>query len=83
MTNGVIMQYFHWYIPGDGSLWNQLNKTAHELASAGFSALWLPPAYKGSGGGRDVGYAVYDLFDLGEFNQKTVCGQNMEHAINI
>ena len=70
MTNGVIMQYFHWYIPDDGSLWNQLNKTAHELKSAGFSALWLPPAYKGSGGGRDVGYAVYDLFDLGEFDQK-------------
>jgi alpha-amylase len=70
MTNGVIMQYFHWYIPDDGSLWNQLNKTAHELKSAGFSALWLPPAYKGSGGGRDVGYGVYDLFDLGEFDQK-------------
>jgi alpha-amylase len=70
MTNGVIMQYFHWYIPDDGNLWDKLDKTADELADAGFTALWLPPAYKGSGGGRDVGYAVYDLFDLGEFDQK-------------
>ena len=30
----------------------------------------MPPAYKGQGGGWDVGYGVYDLFDLGEFNQK-------------
>jgi alpha-amylase len=68
--NGVMMQYFHWYLPPDGSLWNQLSKSAPELAAAGFTALWLPPAYKGSNGGLDVGYAVYDLFDLGEFDQK-------------
>jgi alpha-amylase len=32
--------------------------------------VWLPPAYKGVGGGNEVGYGVYDLFDLGEFDQK-------------
>ena len=32
--------------------------------------LWLPPAYKGVGGKNDNGYGVYDLYDLGEFNQK-------------
>jgi alpha-amylase len=69
-VNGVIMQYFHWYLPQGGILWNQLAKDATELAAAGFTALWLPPAYKGSNGGYDVGYAVYDLFDLGEFDQK-------------
>ncbi|PSF37217.1 alpha-amylase [Aphanothece hegewaldii CCALA 016] len=69
-TNGVMMQYFHWYIPEDGSLWNQLAESAEELAEAGITSLWLPPAYKGTGGGLDVGYAVYDLFDLGEFDQK-------------
>ena len=36
----------------------------------GFSAIWLPPAYKGVGGINDNGYGVYDLYDLGEFNQK-------------
>ena len=40
------------------------------LALQGFTAIWLPPAYKGSGGARDVGYGVYDLYDLGEFQQK-------------
>jgi alpha-amylase len=69
-VNGVMMQYFHWYLPTGGTLWNQLTRDAKELAANGFTALWLPPAYKGSNGGYDVGYAVYDLFDLGEFNQK-------------
>ncbi|AFY95212.1 alpha-amylase [Chamaesiphon minutus] len=68
--NGVMMQYFHWYLPPDGSLWQQLGRDATELVAAGFTALWLPPAYKGSNGGFDVGYATYDLFDLGEFDQK-------------
>jgi alpha-amylase len=68
-VNGVMMQYFHWYLPS-GGLWNQLAGDAKDLAAAGFTALWLPPAYKGSNGSNDVGYAVYDLFDLGEFDQK-------------
>ena len=68
--NGVMMQYFHWYNPEDGSLWNQVAEKATELAAAGITALWLPPAYKGTGGGMDVGYGIYDLFDLGEFDQK-------------
>jgi alpha-amylase len=68
--NGVMMQYFHWYIPADGSLWQQVEKEASALVKAGITSLWLPPAYKGTGGGMDVGYGVYDLFDLGEFDQK-------------
>lgn len=68
--NGTIMQYFHWYIPNDGNLWSQVEVSAPELADAGFTALWLPPAYKGFAGAYDVGYGVYDLFDLGEFDQK-------------
>ncbi len=68
--NGVMMQCFHWYIPADGTLWDKVKSRAKELADAGFTAMWLPPAYKGIGGGADVGYGVYDLFDLGEFNQK-------------
>ena len=41
-----------------------------ELSEAGFTAIWLPPAYKGVNGAEDVGYGVYDLYDLGEFEQK-------------
>lgn len=68
--NGVMMQYFHWYIPPDGTLWNQVKDNAKDLAASGVTSLWLPPAYKGTGGGYDVGYGVYDMFDLGEFDQK-------------
>ena len=68
--NGTMMQWFHWYIPADGTHWQKLKADAQELAAAGFTALWLPPAYKGIGGSYDVGYGVYDWFDLGEFNQR-------------
>jgi alpha-amylase len=68
--NGTMMQWFHWYIPADGTHWQKLKAEARDLAAAGITALWLPPAYKGIGGGYDVGYGVYDLFDLGEFDQK-------------
>ncbi len=68
--NGTMMQYFHWYIDGDLILWNDVKNKAQELADAGFTAMWLPPAYKGMGGTYDVGYAVYDMYDLGEFDQQ-------------
>lgn len=68
--NGVMMQYFHWYTEADGTLWKQLIENASSLAEAGVTSVWLPPAYKGAAGSYDVGYGVYDLFDLGEFEQK-------------
>ncbi len=68
--NGVMMQYFHWYIPDTGILWDQVREQATQLAKSGVTALWLPPAYKGLSGKNDVGYGVYDLYDLGEFDQK-------------
>lgn len=68
--NGVMMQYFHWYVPNDGNFWNELAEQSEELAAAGITSLWLPPAYKAHGGMYDTGYGAYDLFDLGEFDQK-------------
>jgi alpha-amylase len=70
MNNAVMMQYFHWYYPQDGSLWNQLAKEAPCLAKMGVTTVWLPPAFKAHSGNSSVGYDVYDLFDLGEFDQK-------------
>ncbi len=70
MENGTMMQYFEWYLPADGNLWNQLSEHAKELKAAGIDAVWLPPAYKGAAGINSVGYDVYDMYDLGEFNQK-------------
>ncbi len=68
--NGVMMQFFHWYSPANGTLWQEAKRHASELAEAGFTSLWLPPAYKGTAGAADVGYGAYDLYDLGEFDQK-------------
>jgi alpha-amylase len=68
--NGTMMQWFHWYTNDDGNHWRSLAAKAPQLARAGISALWLPPAYKGMGGIKEVGYAAYDLYDLGEFDQK-------------
>lgn len=70
MQNGVMMQYFHWYYPADGSLWKKLKQEAPSIAEIGISAVWLPPAFKGSTGALSVGYDVYDIYDLGEFDQK-------------
>lgn len=64
------MQYFHWYIPADGNLWKQVAKESKKLSDLGITALWLPPAYKGLAGAYSVGYDIYDLYDLGEFDQK-------------
>jgi alpha-amylase len=70
MINGTLIQYFHWYFPADGSLWNHVRDNAGSLAELGFNAVWLPPAYKGEQGAYSSGYNVYDIYDLGEFDQK-------------
>jgi alpha-amylase len=68
-TNGTMMQYFHWELPADGTLWTRVAREASSLANAGITALWLPPPSKGTSS-SDVGYGAYDLWDLGEFDQK-------------
>ncbi|HIS95079.1 MAG TPA: alpha-amylase, partial [Candidatus Ventricola gallistercoris] len=68
--NGVMLQYFQWELPADGRWWKQAARQARQLRRMGFTAVWLPPAYKGTAGIQDVGYGVYDLYDLGEFDQK-------------
>lgn len=69
MENQTLMQYFEWYLPDDGQHWSRLAEDAPNLAAKGIRKVWMPPAFKGTGS-NDVGYGVYDLFDLGEFDQK-------------
>ncbi len=66
----TLMQYFEWYLPSDQLLWKRVAYQAAQLQQLGITTLWLPPAYKGNGGKYDVGYGVYDMYDLGEFDQK-------------
>ncbi|MDP4131453.1 MAG: alpha-amylase [Bacteroidota bacterium] len=70
MINGTILQGFHWYLEPDGKLWNQIRESAGSLADMGITAIWIPPAGKGTSGGYSIGYDVYDVYDLGEFDQK-------------
>ena len=70
MENRTLIQLFEWYLPADGGHWRRTGEAAEYLASLGITDVWLPPAYKGQAGIHDVGYGVYDLYDLGEFDQK-------------
>lgn len=70
MSNRTMMQYFSWDLPNDGNHWKNTAADAEHLARLGITDVWLPPAYKAEKGINDVGYGVYDLYDLGEFDQK-------------
>lgn len=70
LKNPIILQGFEWYLPEDGQHWKKLISQTKEFKELGFTGIWLPPAYKGANGIHDVGYGTYDLYDLGEFEQK-------------
>ncbi|MDW8846733.1 alpha-amylase [Erwinia sp. MMLR14_017] len=70
MPHPTLLQFFHWYYPDGSKLWPEVADRAEKLAEMGITDVWLPPAYKGESGGYSVGYDSYDLFDLGEFDQK-------------
>lgn len=69
VRNGVMMQFFEWYLPNHGNLWKIIKNEASHLHKLGVTALWIPPAYKAISQ-ENEGYATYDLYDLGEFRQK-------------
>ena len=70
--NKTLMQYFEWYLRPENKLWNKAIANAQYLSAIGITDIWFPPAYKGAGGKYDVGYSAYDLYDLGEFDQKGI-----------
>lgn len=69
-TNSTVMQYFEWYVEGNHVLWKKCAAQAQGLAQTGITDVWLPPAFKAGFMEDNVGYAVYDMYDLGEFDQK-------------
>lgn len=72
--NGLLVQYFNANTPADQTLWKQAVSDAPVLKKLGATAVWFPPATKAAGGKEDMGYATYDLYDLGEFKQKGSVG---------
>lgn len=78
---GVMLQAFYKLgdrgvpSPGDGSpdlpwWWDHLAQQANDFRKAGFTAVWLPPCWKGADGPRSLGYDLFDDYDLGSKNQK-------------
>ncbi|UKT64822.1 alpha-amylase [Pedobacter mucosus] len=70
MQNQTLIQYFHWYYNEKENLWTKVANEAVYLKELGITSVWLPPAYKSNSGALGIGYDAYDLFDLGEFDQK-------------
>ena len=70
MINQTLIQYFHWYYNDEKKLWQKAIAEAANLKETGITGVWFPPAYKSTEGDNSPGYDCYDLFDLGEFDQK-------------
>ncbi|NLC65659.1 MAG: alpha-amylase [Clostridium sp.] len=69
MVNGTMFQAFEWYLENNGNYYNDMIDKIEDLKKMGVTSIWLPPVYKGTSN-NDVGYGAYDLYDLGEFDQK-------------
>ncbi|KAJ7484374.1 alpha-amylase [Mycena latifolia] len=67
--NYTMVKAFEWYVEGGGVHWKRIADLVPELASMGVTAMWLPPPTKAAGQ-NSVGYDIYDVYDLGEFDQK-------------
>lgn len=69
VSNYTLCQAFEWHTEGGGKHWNWLKEKAPEFAEMGITAVWIPPPYK-CDTKDSTGYSPYDLWDLGEFDQK-------------
>jgi alpha-amylase len=67
--NLTLLEAFEWYAPADGKHWRRLAHVIPHLKEVGIDYLWLPPGCKAGWHGSN-GYDTYDLWDLGEFEQK-------------
>lgn len=78
---GVLLQAF--FRPGDKGVpcpldgnvgadwwWDHLAMQAHAIRKAGFTAVWLPPVWKGASGIQSIGYDPFDDYDLGSKDQR-------------
>ena len=71
----IMLQTFYWDVPVDaenkkGLWWNNLHDKADEWKEFGITSLWIPAVSKGNWGIYDMGYGVYDHYDLGNYYQK-------------
>ncbi|CAG8214756.1 unnamed protein product [Penicillium olsonii] len=67
--NSLIFQTFEWHVPADRSHWRRLRDALPGYKAMGIDQIWIPPGCKGMDA-HGNGYDIYDLYDLGEFDQK-------------
>ncbi|KAI0091286.1 glycoside hydrolase family 13 protein [Irpex rosettiformis] len=68
--NGLMIQFFTWESKHpDLSWWQHFEREVPNLAELGVTQVWLPPPNKAMVP-KGQGYDAYDLWDLGEFDQK-------------
>jgi alpha-amylase len=67
--NTLMLEAFEWYVPHDGRHWHRLRRALPDLKEIGIDNLLLPPGCKAMHASGN-GYDIYDLYDLGEFDQK-------------
>ncbi|KAF9052412.1 glycoside hydrolase family 13 protein [Hymenopellis radicata] len=70
-ANPLMLQFFTWNSRHPTlSWWRHFEEEIPRLAALGFTQVWLPPPNKAANAKDGRGYDAYDLWDLGEFNQK-------------
>ncbi|KAG8747350.1 hypothetical protein FRC10_001529 [Ceratobasidium sp. 414] len=68
--NALMVQFFEWDSTAEGtSWWKHFENEVPRLKELGVTQVWLPPPHKAMRP-KGQGYDAYDLWDLGEFNQK-------------
>ena len=67
----VLLQGFYWNAEPRNNWWAAFisSNWVNEIPAAGFTMIWLPPAYKASNARSSVGYDPYDHYDLGQYFQ--------------
>ncbi|RMJ27106.1 alpha-amylase [Aspergillus sp. HF37] len=64
-----MFQAFEWHVPADHAHWRRLRRALPDLKDIGVDNVWIPPGCKAMGPDGN-GYDIYDMYDLGEFDQK-------------
>lgn len=67
--NKTLLQTFEWHTPSSPAHYVHLSNLLPKFANLGITSIWLPPGCKANNQNGN-GYDIYDLWDLGEFEQK-------------
>ena len=76
--NDVLFQAFYWNAgspnkddrdEGDGNWYVTVMSNVFDLATSGFTHVYLPPPAKGESGRYSMGYDPFDHYDLGQYDQ--------------